>query len=159
VVGAIIGYLTTVTGARDYRAQALVYMGSRSGAISSSPIQALNTNQEAAHSIITSAAVVGQVARRVGMTPAGSGPEHGAGRPGLLHEAGPGAADQRDREGSEPAKVRLAANALASVLVSKLSRRRGRRSASSRSSGMPTSGRSSSRTRPQRSRPVRRARS
>src|SRR5215470_338524 len=69
VVGAIIGYLTTVTGAQFYRAQALVYMGQPLGAISSNPIQALNTNQAAAHAIITSDAVVQRVARKVGLTP------------------------------------------------------------------------------------------
>src|SRR5262245_52265272 len=122
VVGAIIGYLTTVTGAQGYRAQALVYMGQPLGAISSSPIQALNTNQEAAHSIITSEEVVRRVARRTGLTP-------GRLRSGSTAQAVPGSFTKPGQaplinvivKGSEPAKVRNAANALAAVLVSKLS--------------------------------------
>jgi capsular polysaccharide biosynthesis protein len=122
VLGAIVGYLTTATGAQDYRAQALVYMGQPLGAISSSPIQALNTNQQAAHSIITSEDVVRRVARRIGMTP-------GRLRSGSTAQAVPGSFTKPGQAplinvivtGAEPAKVRLAANALAAVLVSKLS--------------------------------------
>ena len=121
VVGAIIGYLTTVTGAQFYRAQALVYMGQPLGAISSSPIQALNTNQAAAHAIITSDEVVRAVARRTGLTV-------GKLRSGSTAQAVAGSFTKPGQaplinvivKGSEPTKVKNAANALAAVLVAKL---------------------------------------
>src|SRR5262249_2016317 len=121
VVGAIIGYLTTVTGPQFYRAQTLVYMGQPLGAISSSPIQALNTNQAAAHAIITSDEVVRAVARRTGLTT-------GRLRSGSTAQAVAGSFTKPGQaplinvimKGSEPTKVRNAANALAAVLVSKL---------------------------------------
>src|SRR5215470_8458725 len=122
VIGAIVGYLTTVTGAQFYRAQALVYMGQPLGAISSNPIQALNTNQAAAHSIITSEEVVRRVARLTGLT-------EGKLRSGSTAQAVPGSFTKPGQaplinvivKGSERTKVRNAANALAAVLVGKLS--------------------------------------
>ena len=67
VVGAILGYLSTLGGAQVYRAQAVTYMGQPLGS-GQSQVQALNTNPSAAKTIITSDHVVRQVARKAGMT-------------------------------------------------------------------------------------------
>ena len=47
VVGAVLGYLTTLGGAQVYRAQAVTYMGQPLGA-GQAPVQALNTNPSTA---------------------------------------------------------------------------------------------------------------
>jgi capsular polysaccharide biosynthesis protein len=122
VVGAIIGYLTTVTGAQFYRAQTLVYMGQPLGAISTSPIQALNTNQAAAGAIISSESVLEEVARKTGMTTQHlrSGATAVA-VPGSFTKPGQAPLINVEVKGSKPAKVEAAANALAVALVSRLS--------------------------------------
>ena len=55
VVGAIIGYLSTLGGAQTYRAQAVTYMGQPLGS-GQSQVQALNTNPSSARTIVTSGA-------------------------------------------------------------------------------------------------------
>ncbi len=121
VAGAIIGYLTTLGGGQYYRASAVVYLGQPLGALSASPVQALNTNPSAVRAIVTSESVVQRVARRSGLSP---------GRvragvsvnviPGALSKFGQTPLTQVTVKGPEPAKVRVAANALAAIVVSKL---------------------------------------
>src|SRR3954471_172749 len=67
VVGAILGYLSTLGGAQTFRAQAVTYMGQPLGS-GQSQVQALNTNPSSARTILTSEQVVRRVARRSGMT-------------------------------------------------------------------------------------------
>src|ERR1043165_8438500 len=67
VVGAIIGYLSTLGGSQTFRAQAVLYMGQPLGA-GLAPLQSLQTNPSSAHTIITSEEVVRRVARQAGMT-------------------------------------------------------------------------------------------
>ena len=67
VVGAILGYLSTLGGAQTFRAQAVTYMGQPLGS-GQSQVQALNTNPSSARTILTSDQVVRRVARRSGMT-------------------------------------------------------------------------------------------
>ena len=57
VVGAIIGYLSTLGGAQTFRAQAVTYMGQPLGS-GQSQVQALNTNPSSACTILTSEQVV-----------------------------------------------------------------------------------------------------
>jgi uncharacterized protein involved in exopolysaccharide biosynthesis len=122
VAGAIVGYLTTVGGSQFYRASALVYLGQPLGAISNTPIQALNTNPSAAQAIVTSESVVQRVAAKTGLSP-------GRIRSGVavnvvsgsLSKFGQTPLTQVTVKGPEPRKVRDAANALAQILVSKLS--------------------------------------
>src|SRR5436305_15187240 len=67
VVGAIIGYLSTLGGAQTFRAQAITYMGQPLGS-GQSQVQSLNSNPSSARTIVTSEGVVREVARRAGMT-------------------------------------------------------------------------------------------
>jgi uncharacterized protein involved in exopolysaccharide biosynthesis len=121
VAGAIIGYLTTLGGGQYYRASAVVYLGQPLGALSASPVQALNTNPSAVRAIVTSESVVQRVARRSGLSP-------GRLRSGVSVNVIAGAQSKFGQtpltqvtvKGPEPAKVRVAANALAAIVVSKL---------------------------------------
>ena len=70
VVGAILGYLTTLGGTQFYRAQAVVYMGQPLGA-GQAPLQSLNTNPSTARAIVTSEQVLRRSRARTGM-PEGS---------------------------------------------------------------------------------------
>ena len=56
VLGAVVGYLTTLGGTQFYRAQAVVYMGQPLGA-GQAPLQSLNTNPSTARAIVTSESV------------------------------------------------------------------------------------------------------
>src|SRR5438552_3143387 len=67
VVGAVVGYLTTLGGTQFFRAQAIVYMGQPLG-IGSNPVQALNTNPSSVRAIVTSESVVRRVAARTGLS-------------------------------------------------------------------------------------------
>lgn len=66
VVGAVVGYLTTLGGTQFYRAHAVVYMGQPLGA-GQAPLQSLNTNPSTARAIVTSEAAIRRVAARTGM--------------------------------------------------------------------------------------------
>jgi uncharacterized protein involved in exopolysaccharide biosynthesis len=68
VVGAVIGYLTTLGGTQFFRAQAVVYMGQPLGA-GQAPLQSLNTNPSSARAIVTSESAVRRVAAKTGMSP------------------------------------------------------------------------------------------
>src|SRR5262245_19403717 len=121
VVGAVLGYLSTLGGAQVYRAQAVTYMGQPLGS-GQSQVQALNTNPSAARTIITSAAVVRRVARRVGMT-------EGQIRNGTSVTAVQGFNAKLNQtpliaitvKGPEPGKAARAADLLANTLVAALS--------------------------------------
>ena len=121
VAGAVVGYLTTLGGGQFYRAAAVVYLGQPLGALSASPVQALNTNPSAVRAIVTSESVVQRVARRSGLSAARlrSGISVNV-IPGALSKFGQTPLTQVNVKGPEPAKVRLAANALAAIVVSKL---------------------------------------
>src|ERR1043165_1281366 len=67
VVGAILGYLSTLGGAQTYRAQATMYAGQPLGS-GQSQVQAFQTNPSSAKTIITATEVVRRVARQAGMT-------------------------------------------------------------------------------------------
>jgi uncharacterized protein involved in exopolysaccharide biosynthesis len=121
VVGAILGYLSTLGGAQVYRAQAVTYMGQPLGS-GQSQVQALNTNPSAAKTIITSDHVVRQVARKAGMTESQL-------RKGTSVTAVQGFNARLNQtpliaitvKGPEPGKSARAADLLANVLVSALS--------------------------------------
>jgi uncharacterized protein involved in exopolysaccharide biosynthesis len=121
VVGAILGYLSTLGGAQVYRAQAVTYMGQPLGS-GQSQVQALNTNPSAAKTIITSDHVVRQVARRVGMTESqlrnGTSVTAVQGFNARLNQTPLIAITVK---GPEPGKSARAADALANVLVDALS--------------------------------------
>jgi uncharacterized protein involved in exopolysaccharide biosynthesis len=67
VIGALLGYLSTLGGAQTYRAQATMYSGQPLGS-GQSAVQSINTNPSTAKTIITAEAVVRRVARQAGMT-------------------------------------------------------------------------------------------
>jgi capsular polysaccharide biosynthesis protein len=121
VVGAILGYLSTLGGAQTFRAQAVTYMGQPLGS-GQSQVQALNTNPSSARTILTSDQVVRRVSRRSGMT-------EGQLRRGTSVTAVQGFNAKLNQtpliavtvKGPEPGKAARAADDLASVLVSALS--------------------------------------
>jgi capsular polysaccharide biosynthesis protein len=121
VVGAVIGYLTTLGGTQFFRAQAVVYMGQPLGA-GQVQVQALNTNPSSARTIVTSESVVRRVSRRTGMSPGRirSGTSVTAVQ-GSLPKLGQTPLVQVTVKGPEPGKVARAANALADALVKGLS--------------------------------------
>src|SRR6266536_2999734 len=67
VAGAVVGYLTTLGGTQFFRAQAVVYMGQPLG-VSSTPVQALNTNPSSARSIVTSESTIERAAAKSGLS-------------------------------------------------------------------------------------------
>src|ERR1043166_258222 len=69
VIGAIVGYLTTLGGTQNYRASAVVYLGQPLGPISGTPVASLNTNPSAARAILTANSVIQRVARRTDLAP------------------------------------------------------------------------------------------
>src|SRR4051794_40113257 len=69
VLGAIIGYASTLAGGQRYRAAVVVYLGQPLGALSQT-IQSLNTNPSAVRTIVTSQGVAEQAARKSGLGPA-----------------------------------------------------------------------------------------
>jgi uncharacterized protein involved in exopolysaccharide biosynthesis len=121
IAGAVVGYLTTLGGTQFYRAQAIVYMGQPLG-VSSTPVQALNTNPSSARAIVTSESVIERAAAKSGMAPSRirSGTSVTAVQ-GSLPKLGQTPLVQVTVKGPERAKVARAANVLANVLVAKLS--------------------------------------
>jgi len=121
VGGALIGYASTLGGAQLYRASAVVYLGQPLGALSQT-IQSLNTNPSAVKTIVTSQSAAEQAARKSGLRP-------GQIRSGVLvnqvagslSKVGQSPLVQITVKGSQKTKVRLAANALAAIVVNKLS--------------------------------------
>ena len=121
VVGAVIGYLTTLGGTQFYRAQAVVYMGQPLGA-GQAPLQSLNTNPSTAHAIATSESAIRRAAAKTGM-PAGkirSGTSVTA-VAGSVPRLGQTPLIQVTVKGPARGQVARAANALASQLAFELS--------------------------------------
>jgi len=121
VAGAVVGYLTTLGGTQFFRAQAVVYMGQPLG-ISSTPVQALNTNPSSARAIVTAESVIERVAAKTGMSAnrIRSGTSVTAVQ-GSLPKLGQTPLVQVTVKGPERTKVARAANALANALRAGLS--------------------------------------
>ena len=121
VGGAVVGYLTTLGGTQFYRAQAIVYMGQPLG-VSSTPVQALNTNPSSARAIVTAESSIDRAAAKSGLSASRirSGASVTAVQ-GSLPKLGQTPLVQVTVKGPERAKVAKAANVLANVLVAKLS--------------------------------------
>lgn len=121
VAGAVIGYLTTLGGTQFFRAQAVVYMGQPLG-VSSTPVQALNTNPSSARAIVTAESSIERAAAKSGLSTSRirSGTSVTAVQ-GSLPKLGQTPLVQVTVKGPERAKVAKAANVLANVLVAKLS--------------------------------------
>lgn len=121
VAGAVLGYLTTLGGTQFFRAQAVVYMGQPLG-VSSTPVQALNTNPSSARAIVTSESVIDRAAAKSGMSASRirAGTSVTAVQ-GSLPKLGQTPLVQVTVKGPERTKVARAANVLANVLVAKLS--------------------------------------
>jgi hypothetical protein len=121
VLGAIIGYASTLAGAQRYRASAVVYLGQPLGALSQT-IQSLNTNPSAVRTIVTSQAAVERAGRKSGLGPAQIRSNVLVNQvAGSLSKVGQSPLVQITVKGSQKTKVRLAANALAAIVVDKLS--------------------------------------
>jgi uncharacterized protein involved in exopolysaccharide biosynthesis len=117
VVGAVVGYLTTLGGTQFFRAQAVVYMGQPLG-IGSNPVQALNTNPSSVRVIVTSETVVRRVAARTGMSERRihSGTSVTAVQ-GFLSKLGQTPLIAVTVQGPERAKIAKVANMLANAVV------------------------------------------
>jgi len=122
VAGAAIGYVLSLGGHQVYRAGATVYLGQPLGILGGNQIQSPNTNPSTGRAIVKSESVVRQVAARVGMSPSQL-------RSGISANAVQGNVAKLGQTplvvvavtGPQPAKVRAAADALAKILVSRLS--------------------------------------
>jgi len=121
VAGAVIGYLTTLGGTQFFRAQAVVYMGQPLG-VSSTPVQALNTNPSSARAIVTAESSIERAAAKSGLSTSRirSGTSVTAVQ-GSLPKLGQTPLVMVTVKGPERTKVAKAANVLANVLVAKLS--------------------------------------
>ena len=121
VIGAVLGYLTTLGGTQFYRAQAVVYMGQPLGA-GQAPLQSLNTNPSSARAIVTSESVVRRVAAKTGMSPSRirSGTSVTA-VAGSVPRLGQTPLIQVTVKGPERGRVARVANALANMLAVDLS--------------------------------------
>jgi uncharacterized protein involved in exopolysaccharide biosynthesis len=121
IVGAIVGYLSTLGGAQTYRAQATMYAGQPLGS-GQSQVQAFQTNPSSAKTIITAEEVVRRVARQAGMTEKQL-------RDGASVTAIQGFNSKLNQtpllaitvKGPEPGKAAKAADLLANTLVTKFS--------------------------------------
>src|SRR5215471_1566544 len=122
VVGAILGYISTLGGAQTYRAQATMYSGQPLGS-GQSQVQAFQTNPSSAKTIIGAEQVVRRVARQAGMTEAQL-------RNGASVTAIQGFNSKLNQtpllaitvKGPEPGKAARAADLLTNTLVSAFSR-------------------------------------
>jgi uncharacterized protein involved in exopolysaccharide biosynthesis len=121
VIGAVLGYLTTLGGTQFYRARAVVYMGQPLGA-GQAPLQSINTNPSTARTIVTSESVVRRVAAKTGMSPARirSGTSVTA-VAGSVPRLGQTPLIQVTVKGPQQRRVARVANALANILAVKLS--------------------------------------
>lgn len=121
VVGAVIGYLTTLGGTQFFRAQAVVYMGQPLGA-GQAPLQSLNTNPSTARAIVSSESTIRRVAAQTGMKPGRirSGTSVTAVQ-GSVPRLGQTPLIQVTVKGPERSQVARTANALARVLAFQLS--------------------------------------
>src|SRR5919206_3779884 len=122
IVGAIIGYLLSLSAATVFRAQALVYEGAPIG-IGGNALQGLNTNPAAIRAIVKSESVIRQVAKDVGLKP-------GQLRANVSATPPQGSSAKTTQaaslvlitvKGTKPARVRAAANKLGQVVVAQLS--------------------------------------
>jgi uncharacterized protein involved in exopolysaccharide biosynthesis len=121
VAGALIGYASTLGGAQLYRASAVVYLGQPLGALSQT-IQSLNTNPSAVKTIVTSQSAAERAARKSGLRPGQIRSNVLVNQvAGSLSKVGQSPLVQITVKGSQKTKVRLAANALAAIVVNKLS--------------------------------------
>jgi uncharacterized membrane-anchored protein YhcB (DUF1043 family) len=123
VVGAIIGLLVAVSGGKQYKATAQVYVGQPLGPGEASPITSVSTVLGQASYLIASEAAIRQAAAKAGLTPAQlrrrvsskpilgiTGSKLGTAAPLLAITV----------TGSSRAKIAKGANALADVVVAKL---------------------------------------
>jgi hypothetical protein len=122
IAGAAIGYVLSLGGSQVYRAQATVYLGQPLGILGGNQIQSVNTNPSAARAILKSESVVRQVAGSSGMS--ASQLRNGiSANPvqGNLAKLGQTPLVLVGVKGPQGPKVRAAANALAQLLVSRMS--------------------------------------
>lgn len=122
IAGAAIGYVLSLGGHQVFRAGATVYLGQPLGILGGNQVQSLNTNPSTARAIVKSESVVREVAARVGMSASEL-------RSGISANAVQGNVAKLGQTplvvvaatGKQPAKVSAAADALAKILVSRLS--------------------------------------
>jgi uncharacterized protein involved in exopolysaccharide biosynthesis len=125
VVGAIIGLLVAVSGGKQYKATAEVYLGQPLGPGQASPITSVSTVLGQASFLISSEAAIRRAAAKAGLTPAQlrrkvssrpilgiTGSKLGTAAPLLAITV----------SGGSRAKIAKGANALADVVVANLSR-------------------------------------
>jgi uncharacterized protein involved in exopolysaccharide biosynthesis len=121
VAGAILGLLASVGGAQVYRAQALVALGQPFSPSGGSPVNSFATNPRAVSEIVRSEAALKQAAAAAGLRVGALRGKVSSGQVGL----GTGIAARNvplstvSVQGAKPAKVELAANELAKIVVEK----------------------------------------
>jgi Chain length determinant protein len=122
VAGAVLGYVASLGGSRVYRAQAVVYLGQPLGILGGNQVQSLNTNPSTARAIVKSEATIRRVSAATGLRPGQlrSGTSVTA-IAGNVAKLGQNPLMQVTVQGHQGAKVRGAANLMATILVQKLS--------------------------------------
>jgi len=122
VAGAIVGYLLSLGGGTVYRAQALVYLGQPTGP-GGNAAPGLNSDLATIRQIVKSESVLRQVARDSGLR-VGELRRDVAANPVQASDRRAGATTALliTVQGKRPARVRAAANELATILVGQMSR-------------------------------------
>ena len=120
VLGLLVGYVLSVGGGSVWKAQALISLGQPFSPGGGTPVASFATNPRAVSEIIRSEAALKEAARKSGLRPGNLRGHVSSGQVGV--GTGAGAARsvtlmQLTVQGSKPAKVEKAANALARIVV------------------------------------------
>src|SRR3954454_11571032 len=123
IVGAAIGYVLSLGGSQVYQAKAVIYLGQPQSPTSSAPVNSIQTNPATVNTIVHSESALRQAASAARM-------KVGALRNNVASAAVSGSSASKAAvnplvaitvKGGQPRKVSTAANALAQVVISKVS--------------------------------------
>jgi uncharacterized protein involved in exopolysaccharide biosynthesis len=123
IVGAAIGYVLSLGGSQVYQAKAVIYLGQPQSPTSSAPVNSIQTNPATVNTIVHSESALRQAAAAAHM-------KVGALRSNVASAAVSGSSASKAAvnplvaitvKGGQPRKVTTATNALAQVVISKVS--------------------------------------
>ncbi|MGH3102733.1 MAG: hypothetical protein ACRDN6_01370 [Gaiellaceae bacterium] len=122
LAGIVLGYVLSLGGEDVYRAQALLYLGEPLTPSGSAQVQGLSTNPSTIREVVRHEAVVRRVARETGLRPAEL-------RAGISVQAASGNVPRLGQaplvnirvQGKAPRRIAEAANALAQIVVKRIS--------------------------------------
>jgi uncharacterized protein involved in exopolysaccharide biosynthesis len=123
IVGAAIGYVLSLGGSQVYQAKAVIYLGQPQSPTSSAPVNSIQTNPATVNTIVHSESALRQAAAAAKM-------KVGALRSNVASAAVSGSSASKAAvnplvaitvKGGQPRKVTAATNALAQVVISKVS--------------------------------------